>query len=133
MPARGSDATQSPAERSADFGCLEGGRDKTFQPSRCALPCSGLSGGQGCKKERLDGCLLPITLPMTVGLRENMAGALNALVPVPASGGGRRPCARGLLIRTSQFCIRRLPYSRALVDSHDPSSMFEAMVDIVFS
>jgi len=101
MPARGSDAAQRPAERSANFGRLEGGRDKTFRPSCCALQFSGLSGGQGCKKERLDGCLLPITLPVTVGLSENATGALNALVPVPASGGGRRPCAQGLLIRTS--------------------------------
>ena len=45
---------------------------------------------------------------MTVGLGENTARALNALVPVSTSGGGRRPCARGLSIRTSQFRIRRL-------------------------
>ena len=69
---------------------------------------------------------------MTVGLGENAVGALNALVPVPASGGGRRPCARGSLVRTSQFRIRRLLFGRALVDSHDPLSVFEAMVDIVF-
>ena len=43
---------------------------------------------------------------VTDGLGENAAGALNALVPVPASGGGRRPCARGLPIHTSLF-----PYS----------------------
>jgi len=103
-----------------------------FRPSRCALPYSGSFGGQGCKKGRLDGCLLPITLPVTVGLGENAAGTLNALVPIPTSGGGRRPCARGLLIRTSQFRIRLLPFSRVLVDSHDPFSVFEAMVDIVF-
>jgi len=58
----------------------------------------------------LDGCLFPITLPVTDGLGENAAGALNALVPVPASGGGRRPCARGLSIRTSLF-----PYSTVAV------------------
>jgi len=82
------------------------------RPSCYALPCSGSSGGQGCKKGRLDGCFLPITLPVTVGLGENAAGALNVLVPVPALGGGRRPCARGLLIRTSQF-----PYSTVAVRS----------------
>jgi len=35
-------------------------------------------------------------LPVTVRLGENVAGALNALVPVAASDGGRRPRARGL-------------------------------------
>jgi len=49
---------------------------------------------------------------VTVGFGENAAGALNNLVPVPASGGGRRPCVRGLLIRTSQF-----PYSTVVVRS----------------
>jgi len=107
---RGSGAAQSPADRSTDFGRLEGGCDKTFRPSCCALRRSGSSGGQGCKKGRLDGYLLPITLPVTVGLGENAEGALNALVPVSASGGERRPCARGLLIRMSQF-----PYSTVVV------------------
>ena len=100
----------------------------TFRPSHCALPYSSSSSGQGCKKGRLDGCLLPITLPVTIGLGENMAGALNALVPILASGGGRRPCARGLLIRTSQFRIRRLPFTRAIADSHDHFSALETMV-----
>ena len=86
--ARGSDAVQSPAGCSAEFGRLEGGHDETFHPPCCALSCSDSSGGQGCKKGRLDGCLLPITLPVTVGLGENATSALNALVPVPASGGG---------------------------------------------
>ena len=71
-------------------------------------------------------------LPMAVGLGENTAGALNALVPVPASGGGRRPCARGLSIRMSQFRIRRSLSGRASADLRDPFSMFEAMVGIVF-
>ena len=112
MPARGSGAAQTFAEQSADFGRLEGGLDETFRPPCCALPYSDSFGGQGCKKERLDGCLFPITLPVTVRLGENAAGALNALVPVPASGGGRRPCARGLSIRTSLF-----PYSTVAVRS----------------
>ena len=128
MFTRGSDAAQSPTDQSADFGRLEGGRDMTFRPPHCVLPYSGSSGGQGCKKGRLDGCLLPITLPVTVGLGENVAGTLNDLVPVPASGGWRRPCARGLLIRMSQFRIRRLPFTRAIADSHDHFSTFKAMV-----
>jgi len=99
----------------------------TFRPSRYALPYSSSSGGQGYKKGRLDGCLLPITLPVTVGFGENTAGTLNALVPVPALGGGRCPCALGLLIHTSQFCIQRLLFSRAIADSHDHFSAFEAM------
>ena len=79
------------------------------------------------QKERLDGCLLPITLPVTDGLGENAAGALNVLVPVPASGGGRRPCARGLSIRTTLFPYSTIAGARPLVDSHDTLSAFEAM------
>ena len=106
-PARGSGAAQSFAEQSADFGRLEGGLDGTFRPPRCALPCSGSFGGQGCRQERLDRCSFPITLPVT-----DWAGALNALVSTHVSGGGRRPCARGPLIRTSLF-----PYSTVVVRS----------------
>jgi len=65
---------------------------------------------------------------VTDGLGENAAGALNALVPVPASGGGRRPCARGLLIRTSLFPYSTVDGARALVDSQDALSVFEATV-----
>ena len=65
---------------------------------------------------------------MTVGLGENTPGALNALVLEPASGGGRRPCARGLLIRTSLFLYSTAAVARALVDSQDALSMFEATV-----
>ena len=80
------------------------------------------------QKERLDGCLLPITLPVTDGLGENAAGALNAMVPVPASGGGRRPCARGLPICTSMFPYPTVAGAQALVDSQDALSMFVATV-----
>jgi hypothetical protein len=65
---------------------------------------------------------------MTVGLGENTPGALNALVPVPASGGGRRPCARGLPINTSLFLYSTAAGARALVDSQDTLSVFEATV-----
>ena len=65
---------------------------------------------------------------MTCVLGENAIGALNALVPVPALGGGRRPCTRRLSI-----CSSLLPYStvagaRALIDSLDTLSIFEAAV-----
>ena len=73
------------------------------------------------QKERQDGCLFTITLPVIDGLDENAAGALNALVPVPASGGRRCPCARGLPIRTSLVAG-----ARALVDSQDALSVFVA-------
>ena len=63
---------------------------------------------------------------MTDGLGENVAGALNTLVPVPALGGGRRPCARGLLIRTSLFPYSTVADARAPIDSHDALSAFEA-------
>ena len=65
---------------------------------------------------------------MTVGLGENTPGALNALVPVPTSGGGRRPCARGLPIRSSLFPYSTVASARALVDSQDALSVFEATV-----
>jgi len=66
-------------------------------------------------------------LPVTCGLGENKAGALNALVPVPASGGGQRPCARRLLIHSSLFPYSTVADGRALVDSLDALSIFEAM------
>ena len=65
---------------------------------------------------------------MTDELSENAAGTLNALVPMPASGGGRRPCARGLLIRMSLFPYSRVVGSRASDDSDDALSVFEATV-----
>jgi hypothetical protein len=65
---------------------------------------------------------------VTDGLGENTADALNALVPVPASGGGRRPCARGLPIRTSLFPYSTVAGARSLIDSQDALSVFETMV-----
>ena len=64
-------------------------------------------------------------LPVTDGLGENAAGGLNALVPVPASGGGRRPCARGPPIRMSPFPYSTVVGARSLVDSCDALSVFE--------
>ena len=72
--------------------------------------------------------MFPITLLVTDGLGENAPGALNALVPVPASGDGRRPCARGLSIRTSLFPYSTVAGARALVDSHDALSLLVATV-----
>ena len=63
---------------------------------------------------------------MTCGLGENAVGALNALVPMPASGGGQRPCARRLLIRSSLFPYSTVAGGRALIDSLDALSVFEA-------
>ena len=59
-------------------------------------------------------------------LGENTTGTLNALVPVPASGGGRRPCARRLPIRSSLFPYSTVAGARALIDSLDALSVFEA-------
>ena len=64
---------------------------------------------------------------MTGGLGENAAGALNALLRVPASGGGRRPCARRLPIRSSLFPYSTVAGARALIDSQDALSVFESM------
>jgi len=55
------------------------------------------------KNRDLTGACSPITLLMTVGLGGSMAVALNALAPVPATGGGERFCARGLPIRSTLF------------------------------
>ena len=65
---------------------------------------------------------------MTGELGENATGALNALVPVSVSGGGRRPCARRLPIRSSLFPCSTVAGARALIDSLDSLSVFEAMV-----
>ena len=70
--------------------------------------------------------MFPITLPVTDGLGGSAVGALNALAPVPVSGGGRRPCARGPPIRTSLFPYSTVAGARALVDSQDTLSVFVA-------
>ena len=57
-----------------------------------------------------------------------MTGTLNALVPVPVSGGGRRPCARRLPICSSLFPYSTVVGARALIDSLDALSFFEAAV-----
>ena len=64
---------------------------------------------------------------MTGVLGENATGALNALVPVPASGGGRRPCAQRLPIRSSLFPYSTVAGARTLIDSQDALSVFETM------
>jgi len=79
------------------------------------------------QKERRDGCLFPITLPVTGVLGENTTGALNALVPVRTSGGGRRPCARRLLVRSSLLPYSTVAGFRVLIDSLDTLSIFEAV------
>ena len=65
---------------------------------------------------------------MTGVLGENAIGALNALIPVRASGGGRRPRARRLLVRSSLFPYSMVAGARALIDSLDAFSVFEAAV-----
>jgi len=60
---------------------------------------------------------------MTCVLGENATGALNTLVPMPTSGGGRRPCARCLPIRLSLLPYLTEAGARALIDS---LSVFEA-------
>ena len=65
---------------------------------------------------------------MTGVLGGNATGALNSLVPVRASGGGCRPCARRLLIRSSLFPYSMVVGAPALIDSLDALSIFEAAV-----
>ena len=76
--------------------------------------------------DRLDRCLFPVTLPVTDGLGENAAGALNALVPVPVSGGGQCPCARGISIRMSLLPYSTVAGGRAPTGLHDALCVFEA-------
>jgi len=65
---------------------------------------------------------------MTGVLGENTTGALNALVSVRASGGGWRPCARRLPVRSSLFSYSTVVGAEALIDSLDALSVFEATV-----
>ena len=65
---------------------------------------------------------------MTGVLGENTTGALNAPIPVPASGGGRRPCARRLSIHSSLFPYSTVAGARAVIDSLDTLSVFEVAV-----
>jgi len=58
----------------------------------------------------------------------NATGALNALAPVRVSGGGWRPCARCLPVRSSSFPYSTVVGARALLDSLDAFSVFEAEV-----
>jgi len=67
-------------------------------------------------------------LPVTGVLGENATDALNALVPVRASGGGRRPCTQHLPVRSSLFPYSTVVDARALIDSLDAFSVFEAAV-----
>jgi len=54
------------------------------------------------------------------------SGALNALALVRASGGGQCPCARRLLVRSSPLPYSTTVVARALIDSLDAISVFEA-------
>jgi len=54
------------------------------------------------------------------------SGALNAPTRVRASGGGQCPCARRPSIRSSPFPYSTTVAARALVDSLDGTSVFEA-------
>ena len=65
---------------------------------------------------------------MTGVLGGKATGALNALAPVRASGGGRRPCVRRLLIRSSLCPYSTVVSARALIDLLDVLSVFEAAV-----
>ena len=77
-------------------------------PSLFPAPCHALGRSAGrLQKDRWDGCLFPITPPVTCALGGEASGAFNAPARVRASGGGRRPCARRLLVRVSLFRIRR--------------------------
>ena len=93
-PARGSGVVQSLAEQGADFGRLEG--VLTGCSDHLAAPWCVLARLVGKAAKKNDGtCACSLTaLPVTDGLGEN------------GPGGGQRPCARGLSIRTSLF-----PYS----------------------
>ena len=78
------------------------------------------------QKERWDRSLFPITPPVTRVLGGEASGALNALALVRASGGGQCPCARRLSVRSSPLPYSTAVVARALTDSLDAISVFEA-------
>ena len=65
---------------------------------------------------------------MTGVLGENATSALNALVPMHALGSGQRPCVRRLPVRSSLFLYSTVVGARALIDSLDALSVFDAAV-----
>ena len=84
--------------RSADPERLEGCRDRILLLLHCAeLYFSPIL------RIKLEKVEIWQVLPVTVGLGESMAVALNALAPVPATGGGERFCAQGLPICSMLF------------------------------
>ena len=110
--------------------CLKGCHDGILHLQHCAE--SYLYPTLGIKLEKVNismGACSPIMLPVTVGLGGSMAVASKALASVPATGGG------GALLRSRPVdsldaisIVDGCRY-RALVDSHDLVSGFEAMVD----
>jgi len=86
-------------------------------------------GDKPGKSGDLRSACSPVTLLVIVGLGGSMAAALNALAPVPMTGGGERFCARGLSIRSTLFPYWTVVGHRAPFDSRDAISVFEAMVD----
>jgi len=83
-----------------------------------------------CTFVHFNGCLFPITFPVTVGLGGSMEDALNALASVLATGGGRRFCARDPSIRLRHFPYSTVVVRRAFVHSQDLAPVSEAAVDI---
>ena len=63
---------------------------------------------------------------VTSVLGGNTAGALNVLALVRTSGGGQCPCARCLSVRLSPLPHSTAVVARALTDSLDGISVFEA-------
>ena len=110
----------------SSLGCLEGVPIRRFVLVSYVLTCPGLFGWGRLQKERWDGCLFPITLPVTSVLGGKMAGALNALALVRVSGGGQCPCARRFPTRSSLFPYSTAASTRPLIDSLDAISVFEA-------
>ena len=78
------------------------------------------------QKERWDRSLFPITPSVTRVLGGEASGALNALALVRASGGGQCPCARRLSVLSSPRPYSTAVVARALIDSLDAISVFEA-------
>jgi len=92
-----------------------------------SLHALGRSVGR-LQKDRWDGCLFPITPPVTRVLGGEAPGAFNAPARVRASGGGRRPCARRLPVRMSLFPYLTVTSVRPMIDSLDAISVFEVAV-----
>jgi len=102
-------------------------RSRLDVPSSFPAPCHALGRSAGrLQKDRWDGCMFPITPPVTCVLGGEASGAFNAPARVRVSGGGQCLCARRCPIRSSPLPYSTVFGARPPIDSLDAISIFEA-------